>query len=140
MAKAKTYPIIVDREVRVELKKKPARTFPRGWKGLVNKAEFDVIKKLGAGRLDEGATAQPDESAATESKAKIEAADVEIKSKHDAADAEIKVKQDVAAAKIEKGLSDAVQMLAAAKAESAQMIADAKKTVEEINAAAKPGN
>lgn len=133
MAKAKAYSIIVDREVRVELKKKPTRTFPRGWKGLVNKAEFDVIKKLGAGRLDEGATAQPDESAATESKAKIETAD-----------AEIKAKQDVAEAEIVQALSDAreksVEMLDAAKSQSAQMIADAEKTVKEINAAVKLGS
>ncbi len=115
MAKAKMYPVIIDREVAVELKDQPAIIYPAGWRGAVNKATLKVIKDMEAGREIDGssgaAAGQPD--AATEA---------EIKAKHDAADAEIAKK------------------LAAAEEAAAKMIADAEARVKEIEASAAPAD
>jgi hypothetical protein len=133
MAKAKMYPVIIDRSVTVELKDKPTITYPAGWKGAVNKATLKVIKDMEAGReVDGNADAVADaDTTDAEIKAKHDAADAEIKAKHDAADAEIKKKMEAANAEIAKALKDAreksAEMLDAAKEQSEQMVADAAK-------------
>ncbi len=122
MAKAKMYPVIIDRSVTVELKGKPTITYPAGWRGAVNKATLKVIKDMEAGReVDGDGSAQAD----------ADTSDADIKAKHDAADAEIKTKHADADAVIAKALK-------AAEDKAEALMVDAEKKVKAINDAANP--
>lgn len=124
MAKAKLYPVIIDRTVAVELKAKPTITYPAGWRGAVNKATLKVIKDMEAGR-------EVEDDNTTEAAVDSDTADAEIKAKHEAADAEIKEKMKAANEETSKALT-------AAREKADALLADARAEAEKIKAGAKP--
>ncbi|RKX66483.1 MAG: hypothetical protein DRP42_03000 [Tenericutes bacterium] len=125
MAKPALVNVIIDREVTVEVKGKPRRTFPHGWKGPVTKAEFKIIEQHDAGRIDDQGVAPAESDTSSEADALIATA------KQNAG----KITDDAKAAAVQTAKdaeTDASKRIDDAQATATKLVDDAQATAKGI--------